>query len=43
MYKFGVSLFRDSHLGLANLYAIFKVKLNLTVGFGSFGFVCFDT
>ena len=43
MYNFGVTLIRNSNLGLVNSCAIFKVKQNLTIGFGSFGFVCFGT
>ena len=31
MYNFGVTLIRNSNLGLVNSYAIFKVKQNLTI------------
>ena len=43
MYNFGVNLDRNSNLGTVNAGVIFKVWLTLTIGFGSFGFVCFGT
>ena len=43
MFNFGVNLIKNSNLGIINSCAIFKFKLNLTIGFKNFGFICFGT
>ena len=43
MYNFGTTLIKNSNSNLIYSYALFKAKKNLTIGFKSFGFVCFST
>ena len=41
--KLGIILIKNSSLGAINSCAIYKVKKDLTIGFGSYGFVYFGT
>ena len=43
VYKFGVTLTKNSNLGVVNLFALFMVRQNLKIGFGCFGFEFFGT